>query len=123
MKYFSKLAMTLVGALLLTVSAFGAGPDGTWSGTLSTPNGDFPQVFKLKADGAKLSGTMAGFDGTDIAIADGKVDGANISFSVTLDVGGNSITLNYKGVVADDQIVFSGDAMGQSFEVTVKKSA
>ncbi len=107
---------------MLTVSAFAAGADGTWTGTLATPNGDFAQVFKLKTDGDKLTGTMTGPDGTDIAISDGKIDGNNISFSVNLDFGGNSITLNYKGVVSEDQIVFAGDAMGQTFEVTCKKS-
>jgi len=120
MKSFLKLAAT---TLLLAVSVFAAGPDGTWNGTLATPNGDFPQVFKLKADGAKLTGTMAGIDGADVAIADGKIDGNNISFSVTLDVGGNAIVLNYKGVVAGDQITFTIDAMGNTMDVTVKKAA
>jgi hypothetical protein len=122
-RYFSKFLITVAGALLLTVSAFAAGADGTWTGTLATPNGDFAQVFKLKTDGDKLSGTMTGPDGSDIAISDGKVDGDKISFSVNLDFGGMTITLNYKGVVTADQISFDGEAMGQTFQVVVKKTA
>jgi hypothetical protein len=122
-KYFSRFLVTVVGALLLTATAFAAGADGTWTGTLATPNGDFQQIFKLKTDGAKLTGTMVGPDGTDIAITDGKVDGNNVSFTVNLDFGGNSIQLNYKGVVSEDQIALTIDAMGNTMEVTVKKSA
>jgi hypothetical protein len=122
-KYLSKFLVSTVGVLLLAVTAFAAPADGTWTGSLSTPNGDFAQVFKLKVDGEKLTGTMTGIDGSDVAIADGKVDGDKISFSVNLDFGGMTITLNYKGVVSADQIAFDGEAMGQTFQVVVKKTA
>ena len=111
-----------IGLLVLTVSAFAADVDGKWSGTISTPNGDFQQAFTFKADGAKLTGSMTGMNGMEFAIKDGKLDGDNISFSVTLDFGGMPFTLNYKGVVAKDQIKFTGDAMGQTFELIVKKT-
>ena len=111
-----------VASLMLAVSTFAADVDGKWSGSVSTPNGDFPQAFTLKADGATLTGSMTGMDGSAIPIKDGKVDGSNISFSVTLDFGGMMFTLNYKGVVAKDQISFKGDAMGMPFEFVVKRS-
>lgn len=78
--------------------------------------------FTFKADGAKLTGTMAGMDGMDIKIADGKIDGSTITFTVSLDFGGMPFTLNYKGVVAADQIKLTGDAAGMPFELVVKKS-
>ena len=110
-------------ALLLTaVSVFAADVDGKWSGSVSTPNGDFPVNFSFKADGATLTGPMEGMDGMNIPIADGKVDGPNISFSVTLDFGGMPLVLNYKGVVATAEIKLMGDAMGMPFELTVKKA-
>lgn len=112
-----------LGLLLLAVSAFAADVDGKWTGTVNTPNGDFPVTFQFKADGAALTGSMLGMDGMPIAIKDGKVDGANIAFSVTLDFGGMPFTLNYKGVVATGQIKLTGDAGGQSFEFVVKKSS
>jgi len=117
MKFYGALA----GLLLLAVSAFAADVDGKWEGTMATPMGDIPIGFTLKADGAKLTGTTTGPDG-DIAIKDGKIDGANISFTVTFDFGGMPFTLAYKGVVSADSIKFNGDAGGMPFEVVVKKA-
>jgi hypothetical protein len=108
---------------MLATFAFAADVDGKWSGTIATPNGDFPQAFTFKADGGTLKGAMAGPDGKDIDIKDGKVDGSNISFTVTLDFGGMSIVLSYKGVVAKDQIKFTGEAMGMPFDLVVKKAS
>lgn len=122
-KRLSRIFVIAAAALMLAVSAFAADVDGTWTGSLATPNGDFPQIFKLKADGDKLTGTMAGPDGADIQISDGKVDGTTITFSVKLNFGGNEVILNYKGVVTAAQISFAGEAMGQTFEVIVKKGA
>src|ERR1700691_197135 len=92
--------------LFLAVSAFAADVDGKWTGTMATPMGDIPIGFTLKADGPKLTGTTTGPDGADIAIKDGKIDGANISFNVTFDFGGMPFTLAYKGVVSKDSIKF-----------------
>src|ERR1700733_3620728 len=117
-----RLRALVAGFMFVAASAFAAGVDGKWSGSVSTPGGDFPVAFTFKADGAKLTGTMQGMDGMDIPIADGKVDGANISFSVTLDFGGMPFKLAYKGVVAADQIKLSGDAGGMPFELVVKKA-
>jgi hypothetical protein len=117
LKFYTGLA----GLLLLAVSAFAADVDGKWSGSMSTPMGDIPIGFTLKADGAMLTGSMNGPDGAPIPIKDGKVDGANISFSVTVDFGGMPFTLLYKGVVSAEGIKFTGDAGGMPFELAVKK--
>jgi hypothetical protein len=107
---------------LLAASCFAADVDGKWSGNMSTPNGDFPVSFTFKADGATLTGTTTGPEG-DVKIADGKVDGNNLSFSVSFDFGGMPITMNYKGVMAKDQIKFTIDVFGMPMEVTVKKTS
>ena len=117
-----KFRALLLGLVLCAAAVFADPVDGKWSGSLSTPGGDFPVSFTFKADGAVLNGTMAGMDGMDIKIADGKVDGANISFSVTLDFCGMPFKLDYKGVVSADQIKLSGDAGGMPFEFVVKKA-
>jgi len=119
MKFFAPVA----ALLLVTASAFAADVDGKWTGSVSTPNGDFPVTFNFMADGAMLNGSMAGPDGGDIAIKDGKIDGAKISFWLSIDFGGNSLKLTYTGVVASDQIKISGDADGMPFEFVVKKGA
>lgn len=117
-----KLRALFLGLVLCAASVFADPVDGKWSGSVSTPGGDFPVAFTFKADGAMLNGTMAGMDGMDIKIADGKIDGANISFSVSLDFGGMPFKLEYKGVVSADQIKLSGDAGGMPFELVVKKT-
>ena len=112
-----------VTVLMLAACASAADVDGKWSGTVSTPNGDIPQAFTFKAAGATLNGAMAGPDGKDVAIKDGKVDGNNISFTVTLDFAGMPIVLSFKGAVEKTQIKLMGDFMGMPFELVVKKSS
>ena len=108
--------------LLLTVPAFAAEVDGKWTGSIATPNGEFQQTFTFKADGAKLTGSMTGFDGAEIPIKDGNIDGGKISFSITLDFGPMPFTLSYTGVVSAEQIKLSGDAGGMPFELVIKKA-
>jgi hypothetical protein len=110
-------------AMLLVSAAFAADVDGKWTGTMDTPNGAVPVGFTFKADGAKLDGSTMGPDGKDIKIADGKVDGNNITFSVTIDFQGMPITMNYKGAVAKDEIKFMIDIFGMPFDLTVKRAS
>jgi hypothetical protein len=122
MKLLARIFALGAPLLLVGVSAFAADVDGKWTGMVTTDNGDFPVTFNFMADGAMLHGSMAGPDGSDIAIKDGMIDGANISFWLSLDFGGNAMKLTYKGVVAGDHIDISGDAGGMPFKFTVKKA-
>jgi hydrogenase/urease accessory protein HupE len=115
---FYKFAAVL---FLLAGSAFAADVDGKWTGTVATPNGDFPQTFTFKADGAALSGSLMIMEGMEVPIADGKIEGNNISFSITLDFG-MPFKLTYTGVVAGKELKIKGDAGGMPFEFTLKKA-
>jgi hypothetical protein len=108
--------------LVLSVSALAADVDGKWTGTVQTPGGDMPVAFTFKAEGAKLTGSTTGFDGTEVAISEGKVEGNNISFKITFDFGGMPFVLNYKGVVAAAEIKITGEAAGAPFELLLKKA-
>jgi hypothetical protein len=112
----------VLGLLLAAGSAFANPVDGKWSGSVSTPGGDFQLSFTFKAEGAALTGAMSGMDGMPFKIADGKVDGDSISFSVTIDYNGTPLKLDYKGKVAADQIKLVAEAAGMPFEFVVKKS-
>lgn len=67
-----KLLFLLV-ALALAASA--ADVSGTWKGTIETPGGSFENTFVLKAEGAKLTGTLQGGPGGEMKIDEGKVGG------------------------------------------------
>ena len=116
-----RLPKFVLGFLLLAVSALAADIDGKWAGTISTPNGDFPQSFTFKADGAMLTGSLEFMPGMAIPIAEGKVDGNNISFSVTIDVG-MPLKLTYTGVVSGNEMKVKGAAAGMPFEFVLKKA-
>jgi hypothetical protein len=111
-----------VGLLLLAGSAWAADIDGKWAGSLSTPGGDFPQNYTFKADGAKLDGS---FDlmGMAVKITDGKIDGNNFSFTLSLDFGGMPFTIMYKGTVTKGDMKLVGDFMGMPLEIALKKSS
>jgi hypothetical protein len=108
--------------VFFAASAFAADVDGKWTGIVSTPNGDTPVTFTFKADGAKLAGSTTGPDGSETKIADGKIDGNKVSFSVTFDFGGMPFTMNYQGVLSGNQIKFTLDIFGMPLEITVKKT-
>jgi hypothetical protein len=117
-------AVTLMLLLLVTpaLAAPFAGPvDGNWSGSVPGPNGDITLGFVFKADGDKLNGSMIGQDGNPLPIANGKIDGNNIAFTVTIQMG-NTIDIGFKGVVGEDEIKMSGDFQGQAFDFVLKKA-
>ncbi len=115
-----RLSRFVIALVLLAVSAFAADVDGKWTGTISTPNGDFPQTFTFKAEGAKLTGSLEFMPGMAIPITDGKVDGNNISFTVNLDFG-MPFVLTYTGVVSGNELKVKGEAGGMPFEFVLKK--
>jgi hypothetical protein len=113
--------LVLVLALLLFAGvAFGADVDGKWAGTI--PGMDIPVSYAFKAEGSTLTGTSSGPENTTIPIKDGKIDGNKISFSVTIDFGGQAMKMEYKGVVSADKIVLTLDMMGQPTEIVVTKA-
>jgi hypothetical protein len=113
----------LLGLLLVAAPAFAAGPDGDWAGSIDSPNGPVTINYTFKADGAKLTGTTTGPDGSKLALKDGKIDGANISFAVDVDFGGGPATLKYTGVVAADSIALTLDFQGMPVSITAKRVA
>ena len=118
MKFFASMLVLFV----MAVTAYAADVDGTWTGTVQGPMGDFPVGFTFKGDGTKLTGSTKAIDGSDIPIMDGTIDGNTISFTVTFDFGGMPFMLSYKGVVSSDQIKMTGEAFGMPFEFVLKKA-
>jgi hypothetical protein len=125
MKRLSKVIVPLVATLALLLAAAparAADVDGKWTGSLDTPMGAVQVGFNFKADGAMLTGTTTGPDGSEIAIKNGKIDGDKITFLVSIDFGGMSLDLNYEGVVKKDTVELTLDVMGMPFNFVVKKA-
>jgi len=121
----TRILVSVVAAfalLLVAVPARAADVDGKWTGSLDTPMGAVNVGFNFKADGAMLSGTTTGPDGSEIAIKNGKIEGDKISFLVSIDFGGMSLDLNYTGVVKKDTVELTLDVMGMPFNLVVKKA-
>lgn len=92
-----KLLFLLV-AVALAASA--ADVSGTWKGTIETPGGAMESTLVLKAEGAKLTGTLDGGMGGAMKIDEGKVDGDKVSFSVSMEFG----KLTYAGTYTADDL-------------------
>ena len=121
MKTTIRIACSL--ALLLAV-AMAADLSGKWTGDMPGRGGDTTSTtFTFKVDGEKLTGSMTVPQG-DIPLQEGTVAGNQISFSTTLDFGGNSVKLLYKGTVSGDQIKMTREreGSGQPREFTIKRS-
>jgi hypothetical protein len=117
---FMKYCMLALALLLCTAFVLAADVDGKWDGTI--PGMEIPVSFTFKADGTALTGTSSGPENSTIPIKDGKIDGNNISFSVTFNFNGQDTKIDYKGVVSPDQIKLSFDMMGQKTEILLKKA-
>jgi hypothetical protein len=116
-------ALTAALFLLVTGLAFGADIDGKWTGSIAGPDGGAGiQVnYTFKAEGTTLTGSTTGPDNSTIPLKSGKIEGNNISFSIAIDMGGQEMKMDFKGVLSGDQIKMSFDMMGTPSEFVVKR--
>ncbi len=108
-------------------------PTGTWTWTMPGRNGNpgREQTLKLKADGDMVTGTLSapGRNGEvrDTKIEHGKVTGNEVSFDVTREFNGNSMTSKYKGKVGADSITgkisFERNGEAQDRDWTAKRKS
>ena len=107
---------------VLALAVFAADVTGTWKGSIETPGGTFDNTFILKADGAKLTGTLQGGPGGELKIEEGKIDGDKVSFAVNMDFG----KLSYTGTVSGDdlklKVTFGGGGDMPPMEINCKRA-
>ena len=102
------MALLLVYAVSLAPSAPADSPaDGKWEAKVKTQVGEQTIRMNFKSDGKKLTGTVSTGQAGEATIEDGKIDGPDISFKQTVDLGGSSISFTYTGKVSGEQIVFT----------------
>jgi hypothetical protein len=100
-----------LGCMQIAHAQESANPTGTWAVTIEGPQGPMTFDVTLKADGAKLTGTMQGPQG-DLPLT-GKVDGAKVEFGATLDFGGQQFVLGFSGTIDKDSMKGMVDFGGQ----------
>jgi len=101
----------LACAVLMTVlagAALAADITGNWTGS----SDQFSLTFAFKQDGEKLTGAVTGPQGDPLPIIDGKVQGDKVSFTVKIDMGGNSMKITHEGVIKGDEITLSTKVEG-----------
>ena len=107
-------------------------PSGTYVWTQPGRNGgaDRTNTLVLKLDGDKLTGKLSapGRNGpNETDIADGKLTGADVSFTVVRTFNGNTMTNKYSGTIADGtikgKIEFNrnGDVQSRDWEAKLQK--
>src|SRR5580704_3476269 len=108
---------------LFAMNALAADISGTWKGTAESANGPLERTFTFKVEGTKLTGETESQMLGKSTIADGKMEGDNISFTITGNMQGNEMKLTYKGTVTGDQIKLTVDFAGggQTVEYTLKR--
>jgi len=108
---------------LLALPALAADVTGTWKATAEGPNGTMERTFVLKVEGNKLTGETTSSMFGKSTISDAKVDGDNLSFTITIKFQDNEMKLNYKGKVSGKEIKFTVESPmgGQTIEWLAKK--
>jgi hypothetical protein len=80
---------------------------GSWSITITTPQGDQPVTMQVDQNGTSFSGTMSSQMGTE-PISGGTISGSTATWTMNITMGGQSITINYRGTIDGNRI--SGEA-------------
>jgi hypothetical protein len=85
-------------------AAIAAEVAGTWKLTVETQNGTGERVLKLKQDGEKLTGTITGREGNEIAIQEGTLKGNDLQFTITFERDGQQVKRTYKATLSGDSL-------------------
>jgi hypothetical protein len=110
---------------LLTFSFIAAAADlnGKYTAEVPGRNGTQTNTFTFKTTGSSVEGTMTTQRG-DTPIADGKIDGDTLTFTITRPGrgGGDPMKITYTGKIKGDSIEFSYD-MGRGPQTFTAKKA
>ncbi|HEY4322815.1 MAG TPA: hypothetical protein VGN20_02485 [Mucilaginibacter sp.] len=100
--------------------SIGGGLTGKWAGSVKAPDGnEYPLTYVFKVDSGKLTGTVSAPQG-EASIVDGKIDGTDLSFS--LSVSGTKVKHTGTYYAAADSVGLDIDINGQELHTTLKRS-
>ena len=107
MKNFLKWTSLVVFSASLALVARAAAIDGKWTVEFESQVGQQKYVFELKADGEKLTGkAISERQGqkADNEIKNGKIVKDEVSFTETLKIQDQEISVEYKGKLVGDEL-------------------
>jgi len=116
----------LVLAILLAVAlgALAADVTGKWVAQIPGRDGQTRETtFTFKVEADKLTGSISGRQGQETPISEGKISGDTLSFTVSMERGGDTIKQIYTGKISGDEIKFKRESgQGQAREFTAKRA-
>ena len=93
---------------------------GVWESTVESPQGSLTSTATYKQNGEELTGTHVGQLG-ELQLK-GTVKGKAIAYTITVDMGGQQLTITYSGTVDGDTITGTAEFGGMgSGNWTVKR--
>lgn len=116
-----QLIAALVAGCMVSFSALAADVSGKWNLSVETPQGTRTPTMTLAQKGEEVTGTYHSQRG-DMPVT-GTLKGNDLKLAYTMSMGGQSMTINYEGVVDGDSIA-GKIVMGQMGEgkFTAKKA-
>jgi len=110
---------------LLASSAWAADLNGKWVGQAQEKGGEPREIiFDFKVTGAKLTGSVSG--ALNGPILNGRVNGDELSFNLSIGKEDSKRNLNFKGKVANGEIKFTATregGEGRGLEFAARRAA
>lgn len=127
MKSILFVLLSLVTLGLASAATAAEDPTGTWKWSTPGRNQQTREVsVTLKLEGDKLTGTLPGRDGKEVAIEEGTFKDDQVSFSVTREREGRKFVQKFSGKVSGDtikgKIEFGGEGKTNSRDWEAKRS-
>ena len=98
--------------------AFVSNINGKWTGNVNVSGTEYPLTYNLRADSGKVTGTAENPQG-EAAVTDGKLNGDNFTFVVS--VNGADVPHTGKYYAAGDSIGMDIDYSGMKLHTTLKR--
>ena len=113
--------LALLALLCFSFAASAASVDGKWTAEVQGRGGTQTQTYTFKTDGSAVTGSVSTMRG-DTPIADGKLVGDTLSFTVTMQGRGGEQKVAYTGKVGADSIELTFDRGRGPQTITAKKA-
>lgn len=99
-----------LGLTMLALSAHAQGAAGKWSATMNGAQGAMLIEFNFIVVGSTLTGSMLSDFMGEIPIADGKIEGNKVSFSINVPGGpGGAASMGISGEIDGDELLLVPD--------------